>query len=107
MTVRLLCLLAVLSTISVAKDFPEGKGRDAVAFHCTQCHSGLLVLQNAMTREAWDRTITKMQTKYGLYELEAPLRREMLDYLAANFSPKATVDAMDGLGPRQVNPLPE
>ena len=47
----------------VSEDFPPGKGRQLVVDTCTACHSAKLVLQNRMTRDNWDETITWMQEK--------------------------------------------
>lgn len=35
-----------------------------------------------MTRAAWDKTITWMQQKQGLWELETSVRKTILDYLS-------------------------
>ena len=101
-------LLMILSAWAAepAFVFPDGPGRAAVETNCTKCHSGKLVAAQAMTRERWDQTITKMQTTNGLWDLEPPLRKEILDYLETYFSPKA-LNGMDELGPRRVTPLPE
>ncbi len=58
-------------------------GRETVFGICTQCHSTAIILQNRMTRERWDTTITWMQEKQGLYYLPPDTRNEILDYLAA------------------------
>lgn len=59
------------------------KGRETVFGICTQCHSTAIILQNRMTRERWDTTITWMQEKQGLHYLPPETRNEILDYLAA------------------------
>lgn len=88
--------------------FPEGKGRAVVQTTCTRCHAPLMVLQNRMDRAGWDAIITRMQVKNGLGKLEPSVRKQILDYLEAQLSPKTAKSSMDGdLGPRPVNPLPK
>ena len=60
----------------------EGQGRDEVLGNCTICHSEALILNNRMSRQRWDETITWMQEKQGLWELEPEMRKTILDYLA-------------------------
>lgn len=67
----------------VSEDFPPGKGRQLVVDTCTACHSAKLVLQNRMTRDNWDETITWMQKKQGLWELTKEERSSILDYLSS------------------------
>lgn len=97
-------LLLGLSSLALA-DLPVDKGRDLVVTNCTKCHSPKQLSQQRLSRAAWDRTITVMQERNGLWELEPPIRTAILDYLEKHFSPKAH-DSMDALGPRNVNPLP-
>ena len=62
--------------------FPPGKGQTLVADTCTACHSSKLVLQNRMSRNNWDETITWMQETQGLWELAVEERMTILDYLS-------------------------
>ncbi len=85
-------------TLAGEDEFPRGKGRSLVVETCTTCHSSKLVLQNGMTRENWDVTITWMQEKQGLRELTKKDRKTILDYLsmvlnvrAENSNPAAPV----------------
>jgi len=85
-------LLAGFSGNALAQDdspLPPGPNRDLVLGTCTICHSAKLILQNRMTRERWDETITWMQETQGLWELDADSRGKILDYLA-------TVRGVDG-----------
>jgi hypothetical protein len=61
---------------------PPGSGIDLVLGNCTICHSTSIILQNHMNRDAWDKTITWMQTEQGMWELEAADRKVILDYLS-------------------------
>ena len=54
-----------------------------VTRNCTGCHSSETVLQNSMTRERWDGTITIMQEKHGLWDLDPETRKQILNYLSA------------------------
>ncbi len=59
-----------------------GEGIELVLENCTVCHSTSIILQNHMSRKAWDKTITWMQKKQGMWELDKKDRRTILDYLA-------------------------
>ncbi len=63
-----------------SKVFPQGEGSDVVTRNCTGCHSSETVLQNSMTRERWDGTITIMQEKHGLWDLDPATRNQILNY---------------------------
>ncbi len=54
-----------------------------VAKFCTPCHSAAIILQNRMTRQRWDETITWMQNEQGLEDLPSQIRNQILDYLEA------------------------
>lgn len=76
---------------------PEGLHRDLVRTNCTVCHSPALIMQQRLSRDQWDRTITWMQENQNLWELDPDTRRSILDYLAANFG--ADVDARENPEP--------
>ena len=61
---------------------PPGEGVELVLENCTACHSTDIIQKNYMSREAWDKTITWMQQKQGLWELDRNDRKIILDYLA-------------------------
>ena len=61
---------------------PPGEGIELVLANCTACHSTDIIQKNHMSREAWDKTITWMQQKQGLWELGKVNRKIILDYLA-------------------------
>lgn len=71
------------------------KGRETVFGICTQCHTTAIILQNRLTRERWDTTITWMQEKQGLHYLPPDTRNEILDYLAATQGVPAAAAAKD------------
>jgi cytochrome c5 len=66
-----------------------GAGHDATERNCTICHSVEYIPANApaMDRGAWQKTIQKMKDRFG-----APITdddaKQILDYLAANYSDK-------------------
>ena len=76
-------LLVNLAFSEKNKGLPLGKGRELVIEVCTPCHSAKLVLQNRMTRENWNETITWMQEKQGLWELTKKERDTILNYLSS------------------------
>lgn len=77
----LLFLTAVGAGAESDPPLPKGTGRSQVAETCTPCHSAALILQNRMSRQRWDETITGMQEKQGLGELTPGIRNQILDYL--------------------------
>lgn len=60
-----------------------------VQANCTECHSAQIILQNSGSREVWQSRIVWMQETQGLRQLEAALESSILDYLTANYGPKA------------------
>ncbi|MFQ5672454.1 MAG: hypothetical protein ACE5G9_05115 [Nitrospinales bacterium] len=71
-----------------ASELAPGDGRDLVIDNCTVCHSARIILQNHMTRQRWDETITWMQKKQGLWVLQKEVREKILDYLAKTQGPE-------------------
>ena len=70
------------------KQFPNGDGKQEVEENCTTCHTAKLILQQRMSRKRWDETITWMQEKQGLWNLQPSLRKKILDYLSLHFGPQ-------------------
>jgi cytochrome c5 len=68
----------------------DGAGRDLTVGLCMICHSIEYIPSNApaMNRVAWQKSIQKMREKFG-----APITdeqaKQILDYLAANYSGKS------------------
>jgi sulfite dehydrogenase (cytochrome) subunit B len=67
----------------------EGGGRDVTISRCIVCHSLEYIPSNApaMNRAGWEKSIQKMRDRFGapITDEEA---RQILDYLAANYSGK-------------------
>ena len=84
----ILALVFLLTSNSVAKEknnyqgLPPVLGVELVIKNCTVCHSADIILENHMSRKAWDKTITWMQKEQGLWELNKEVRKIILDYLA-------------------------
>jgi hypothetical protein len=68
----------------------DGEGRDLTFGRCAICHSVEYIPANApaMNRAAWQKTIQKMKDRFGapITDEEA---KQILDYLAANYSGKS------------------
>lgn len=77
----LLCVAPSLAAEDERQGLAAGEGLDRVLEHCVICHSSAIILQNHMTREGWDATLTRMQRKNGMWGLEENVRRKILDYL--------------------------
>ncbi|PCE65995.1 monoheme cytochrome C [Sediminicola luteus] len=72
--------------VHVASGLVEGEGLMTVVQNCTSCHSGKLVSQNRMNREAWKHTIEWMQETQGLWDL-GNNEVIILDYLSEYYAP--------------------
>ena len=81
-------LVFLLTSNAVTKEknnyqgLPPVSGVELVIKNCTVCHSADIILENHMSRKAWDKTITWMQKEQGLWELNKEVRKIILDYLA-------------------------
>ena len=84
----ILALVFLLTSNAVAKEknnyqgLPSVFGVELVIKNCTVCHSADIILENHMSRKAWDKTITWMQKEQGLWELNKEVRKIILDYLS-------------------------
>jgi len=61
---------------------PTGEGIMLVLESCTACHSADIILQNHMSREAWEVTIALMQKERGMGKLNKRDKKIILDYLS-------------------------
>ena len=83
----LLAVMMLLASDLGAKEerdyqgLPPFEGIKLVLENCTACHSTGIIRENHMSREGWDKTITWMQEKQGLWKLGKD-RKIILDYLA-------------------------
>jgi hypothetical protein len=67
---------------------PPGEGRELTATMCNMCHSVNLVRQQRLAPERWDYLWEWMITNQGMPRLPDPQKKQILDYLKANFSLK-------------------
>ena len=85
-------LLALLATafvelraadnISAIAQLKNSPGKALVVANCIPCHSTAIIAANHLSRKEWDETITTMQKKNGMWPIAAPIRKQILDYLA-------------------------
>jgi len=68
-------------------DLPPARGRELTYGVCSGCHSMAIVTQQGMTRDQWDETLNWMVEEQGMAELSGDTREQVLDYLAAVYSP--------------------
>jgi hypothetical protein len=71
------------------EDFPAGSGRDDTFYACTACHNFKLVAQQGMTRRQWEDSLQWMTDRHGMSPLPPKEQKIVLDYLEANFPPRA------------------
>lgn len=91
---RLTALVATLALLSPAQAAEETDRVTGLALegdwqlvqaNCTECHSALLITQNAGSRGVWQIRIATMQETHGMDELEAEVEDRILDYLAEHY----------------------
>ena len=84
---RTTAILMLVTTTVVAQEetnyqgLPTGEGIMLVLESCTACHSADIILQNHMSRKAWEKTIALMQKERGMGKLNKRDRKIILDYL--------------------------
>ncbi len=67
---------------------PPGPGREEVFYNCQACHSLKLVLQQRLSRDAWDETLVWMVEEQDMPEPDPEERKIILDYLGTYLSDK-------------------
>ena len=90
----LLLAISSLTPRATAAEMTElkaGPGRDLTAGSCMACHSLEYIPANApaMNRAAWQKTVQKMRERFGAPISDAQAK-QILDYLDANYSGKAS-----------------
>lgn len=65
---------------------PGGAGREEVEIYCAACHSLKIVVQQRLSRDAWDETLVWMVEEQAMDPLSEDERRLVLDYLATHFN---------------------
>jgi hypothetical protein len=71
------------------EDYPAGPGRDDTFYACTACHGFKLVAQQGMTRRQWEDSLAWMTQRHNMAPLSPKDQAIVLDYLEANFPPRA------------------
>jgi mono/diheme cytochrome c family protein len=78
---------AAAATPGFARQLPDAAHKQTVLKLCGTCHSPNLVLGRGMTRQQWGDTVSSMVARGAKGSPEE--FSEVVDYLAANFPPKA------------------
>ncbi|WP_424813927.1 hypothetical protein [Roseococcus sp. YIM B11640] len=68
---------------------PAGDGQEETFYACTACHSTAIIRRSAFSREQWDGLMDWMVEKQGMNPIEGDDRRQIVDYLARHFGPRA------------------
>ncbi|MFT5439204.1 MAG: cytochrome c [Alphaproteobacteria bacterium] len=63
-----------------------GIGRDEVYGYCDACHSVRLVIQQGLSRAAWQETLDWMVEEQGMAELDEETHKLILDYLSQHLN---------------------
>ena len=64
----------------------DAPGVEVTYYTCIACHSEMIVAQQGLTREEWDKMFEWMVEEQGMSEIEEPDRTEILDYLAEHYN---------------------
>ena len=90
----LVCALALLTLAQTPRAAEETDRVTGLALegdwqlvqaNCTECHSALLITQNAGSRDIWQIRIATMRNTHGMDELDAEVEERILDYLAEHY----------------------
>lgn len=82
-TGAVMAVLVAVATVT-AQELPAGPGREVVVARCVACHEADLIVQQRLTRAAWQRSVEKM-VRWGAV-VDTTEREPLLDYLAAHFA---------------------
>ncbi len=72
-------------------ELPDGVGGEEVEAYCSACHSLKTVVQQGLKREDWEELLVWMVEEQEMEPIDAEDRKLVLDYLAENISPEATL----------------
>ncbi len=86
-----------------ANGFVEDGDWQLVQANCTECHSALLITQNAGNRAVWRSRLLRMRQNHGMDELDSAVEARILDYLTAHYGPRNSARRM----PLAAHLLPE
>jgi hypothetical protein len=88
LSVALVLLAASASAQDAPEELPEGPGREEAFYSCTACHGFAIVVQQGMSRQRWDETLTYMTERHGMPALEGADREMVLNYLSGHWPAK-------------------
>lgn len=88
MLALLLASSAALADTDERTGLEIAPGWKQVRAHCGGCHSHALVTSQRAGRETWLEIIRWMQETQNLWQFEAAVEKEILDYLAQNYGPR-------------------
>jgi len=88
----ILLLLLPVSLSAADTDAASGliknPGWEQVRAHCGGCHSHALVTAQRADRNTWLEIIRWMQATQNLWQFQAEVETQILDYLTANYPPQ-------------------
>lgn len=88
-----LASLLLVTTVSAQETDAEtgliiANGYELVKTNCTVCHSAQNIIRQSGNRLTWLGLIRWMQNTQGLWEFDADVEKQILDYLETNYGPK-------------------
>ncbi len=93
-TMKCLCVAALLPFAALAQQLPDGAGRAEVERLCRQCHEMARSIAPRQDRAGWNETLTRM-TAFGMRASQKD-HAAVLDYLTKNYpaeeAPKINVN---------------
>jgi len=84
----LLSVQAIAADIDTTTGLIIAPGWENVRAHCGGCHSHALVTQQRADRQTWLDMIRWMQASHNLWQFQAGIEAQILDYLAENYPPQ-------------------
>ncbi|MCB4823738.1 hypothetical protein [Roseicella aerolata] len=79
----------ITQTAETPEALPPGEAREEVFYTCTACHGTAIIRRSRLSRQQWDDLMDWMTEKHGMNPLEGEQRRQIVDYLAAQFPASA------------------
>lgn len=89
MMLMLLPAVAGAAEVDEATGLIVDSGWEQVRANCGGCHSHALVTGQRADRNTWLEIIRWMQATQNLWQFQPGTEAEILDYLAANYPPRA------------------
>jgi len=80
-------LLLVATSAQAQGPLPQGEGRDLVATACTQCHALIPIVSGREGQAGWKKHVYNMVLRGA--QLTPSEADTVINYLAANFGPRA------------------